>query len=331
LRFGLGGKAAPDGLVGISCAGGLAIAVVERPRGLRPRLADCTWGAPSQALDARELRNQCQRLRLGRAPCATVMDPQDYQLLLVEAPRVEPSELRAAIRWQVKELIDFHIDDAVLDVFEIPGQGPHAQSQARIMMYAVAARAAAVRQRIELLERCDLRLNVIDIPEMALRNIAALTEEDARGVVMLHLGESSGLITLTRQHNLYLARRIEVGAAALRAAAGSGAAGSELASGDPGDTRFDQLIDAIVLEIQRSIDYYDRHFAQPPLAGVLVAPPGPGLEHGLESSLSSRLGLPVRRLDLNELMEVAQPLDASTQAHCLLAVGAALRQEEMAL
>lgn len=326
MRFGLGGKAARDGLVGIAFAEGLAVAVVERPRGLRPRLADCTWVALSQAPDARELRNQCQRLRLGRAHCATVMNPQDYQLLLVEAPRVEPSELRAAVRWQVKDLIDFHLDDAVLDVFEIPGQRQHAQAQ--IMMYAVVARAAAVRQRIELLERCDLRLNAIDIPEMALRNLAALTEEEASGVVLLHLGEAGGLITLSRQHNLFLARRIEVGAAALRAAAGSGAPAP--ASGEIIDTAFDKLIDGIVLEIQRSIDYYDRHFAQPPLAGMVVTPPGPGLD-GLESGLHRRLGLPVRRLDLNALLDVAQPLDASTQAHCLLAVGAALRQEETVL
>ncbi len=329
MRIKWWGKAA-GGLLGVALGDRVATAVIDRSRGTRPRLSQGGCLELPATVDAPKLKHELHGLRLGKARCTTLMAPEDYQLLLVEAPRVEPAELRAAVRWRVKDLIDYHIDDAVLDVFEIPGQRQGAQGQ--VMMYAVVAKASAVRQRIDLLERSDLRLEAIDIPELALRNIAALAAEDATGAVMLHLADDHGLITVTRQGNLFLARRIEIGAAKLREQPNANQPLADPADpyGDPLDIALDRLIDSIVLEIQRSIDYYDRHFSQPSLAGVLVAPPGPGLA-GLESRLKRVLGLPVRRLDLNQLLDTGKPLDEATQANCLLAIGAALRHEETAL
>lgn len=330
MRIKWWGKAAGGGKVGVAIGDGLAVAVIDRSRGQRPRLLDCRWFDRPAGQEDADLRQDLQGMRLKHAPAATLMAPADYQLLLVEAPRVDPSELRAAVRWRVKDLIDYHIDDAVIDVFEIPGQRQNAQGQ--VMMYAVVARQSAVRQRIDALERAELKLEVIDIPEMALRNIAAQAPEDQAGCVLLQLGEQHGLITVTRQQNLFLARRIEVGAAKLREQPNADKPLADPADpyGDPLDMMLDRLIDSIVLEIQRSIDYYDRHFGQPTLAGVLVAPPGPGLA-GIESRLKRQLGLPVRRLDLNQLLDCAKPLDETQQARCLMAIGTALRHEETVL
>ena len=52
-----------------------------------------------------------------------------------------PAELRAAMRWRLKDSIDFRVEDAVIDVFDVPDQnrGGHGR-----MMYAVAARRSAV-------------------------------------------------------------------------------------------------------------------------------------------------------------------------------------------
>lgn len=324
MRFGWGRNSAQRGLVGIDLAGGCAFAQIERQRGQKPRLVASDFLGGEAAASVRELKAERQRLKLGKTPCSTLLDAQDYQLLLVEAPRVDPSELRAAVRWRVKDLIDFHIDDAVIDVFEIPGQQQRAQGQ--VMMYAVVARASAVRQRIELIEGGDLKLAVVDIPELALRNIAALSDIDANGAVTVKLDERGGLVVVTRQYNLFLARRFEIGTNALRTAA-------EESSEPPDEARYGpiaDLLDSIVLEIQRSIDYYDRHFHQPPLAGLLLAPPGPDLDW-LDVQLFRRLGLPVKRLDLNDLLDCAQPLDATQQNLRLMAIGAALRDEETSL
>jgi MSHA biogenesis protein MshI len=81
-----------------------------------------------------------------------------------------------------------------------------------------------------------------------------------------------------------------------------------------------------VLEIQRSLDYYEHELRQRPVRSLLVAP----LEHGastLEEWLARNLSLPVEWLDLNRLLTVSSPLAPGLQRRCLAAVGGALRAE----
>ena len=249
--------------------------------------------------------------RLAREPaaqssnCTSLVDIGDYSLMLIDKPSVPASELRQAVRWQVKDLLDFPIDDAVVDIFDVD-----AQSGNRI--YAVAARSSHVRQRIEQLEQAGFDPRTVDIPEFAIRNIAALLPEDAGGVGVINLGERDGLITLTRQDTLYLSRRIDVGSERLLA---NGAVMSEQTEG---------LLDAIVIEVQRSLDYYESHFSQPPVQAVVVAPLATEIP-GMVDYLGAQLGVNVRSLDVNELLDTAEPLDQQTQFQCLTAIGAALR------
>lgn len=255
------------------------------------------------------------------------MDSSQSTLLLVEAPEVDPAELKAAVRWRIKDLIDFHVDDAVIDVFDIEGQRGRTK-----MMYVVVARIATVQEHINLLEKAHVNLGVIDIAELAQRNIAALLPEDQNGVALLHLTARGGLLTLTRQGSLFLARPIEFGteqlAATLPAAQENEFTLDEESDGPPAALR--RLMDAIVLEIQRSLDYYESHFGLPPISSLVVAPlaqPVPGLA----GYLGGNLGLPVRTLDLNTVLDCEQTLSDELQARCLPAIGAALRVEERAL
>src|SRR5258706_3389120 len=73
-----------------------------------------------------------------RYQCATLLRPGDYQMLVVEAPTVPQAELKSAIRWRIKDLLDYHVDDATVDVLDIPPEsGQPGRSHS---MYAVAAR-----------------------------------------------------------------------------------------------------------------------------------------------------------------------------------------------
>jgi hypothetical protein len=63
---------------------------------------------------------------------------------------------------------------------------------------------------------------------------------------------------------------------------------------------------------------------------LYIAPVG-AAEGALHAHLSQALGTPVRALDLNDLLETQSGLSADMQARCLLAVGAALRQERATL
>lgn len=305
-------KGRSDRKTGLSVVdGGLAVATVVRERGQPPRLLNCAFREENESPD-RGLDALCTEYDLEKNACATVMPEESYQLLLVEAPDVDPSELRAAVRWRIKDLIGFHIDDAVIDVFEIPGQ-----KGGNRMMYTVAARTEAVQQRVDLVDESDLSLEVIDIPEMCLRNVANLLPEDKRGLATLVLGDDHGHILLTRNNTLYLARRVDVGAVPLAAA-------------EPAAR--EEMIQTIILEIQRSMDYYESHFSQGSISTIAVAPTESDIPE-LGQQLGNNLDARIIEIDLNELIRIEgeTALDRTLQARCLTAVGAALRSEEVAL
>ncbi|HET6655453.1 MAG TPA: hypothetical protein VFL45_03130 [Gammaproteobacteria bacterium] len=308
-------RRAPGGLAGFAFdADGLGVAHIVRDKGRGPRLEGCRYipcaEEPGRAAAAEDAVRQ---LGLDRRPAATVIDATAYQLLLVEAPDVQPEELRGAVRWRIKDLIDFHIDDAVIDVFEVPGQ--HSTGASARLMYAVAARSQAVHTSIRRLDSAGIDLKSIDIPEMCLRNVAALLPEDIEGVALLYLARDYGLIVLTRQHTLYLARRIETGYAQLEAADGA---------------QFEALAGDIVLELQRSLDYYESHYMQAPIGHIAIAPTAVPLA-ALEAFVADNVSARVAACDLNALLDITAPCDPALQGLCLPAVGAALRVEATAL
>ena len=283
---------------------GVAAAQVTKT-GAKPRLERCVYERKG---DSDPVARVLARLPNRRAPTVSVLDPGGYRLLLVEAPDVPADELRAAVRWRVKDLIDFHVDDAVIDVFEMP---PHARGGRNRMMYAVTAKADYVKQQIDLIEAAGLNLDVIDIGELSLRNVATLFEAEQRGTAFLYLGERQSTLLLVRQGVLYLARHVETGVATL---AESGELRSELVGG-------------LALEVRRSLDYFESHYEQTSIPQVHTC----GLEAADRDQLARDLGIAVRDIDLKTLLDMDDTLSPELQRLCLPAIGAALRSDPVTL
>jgi MSHA biogenesis protein MshI len=147
---------------------------------------------------------------------------------------------------------------------------------------------------------------------MAQRNIAALYEHDGRALALLAFDESGGLLTFTSEGELFLARRIEISVGQLQ---------------DANETLRQQYLDRLSLELQRSIDHFDRQFNHLPVRRLLVSVPE---NVGLLEKLGSSLDLPVERLELSEVMDISEVPALSgneAQVYALHALGAALRQE----
>ncbi len=283
---------------------GTASATIHQNKSGKPVLEHCGYYplSPGQEIQT-TLRSAVQARGLDKTACVTLLDIADYQLLLVEAPEVPQTELKAAIRWRIRDLIDFHIDDAVLDVFDTPPSGARGVQE---NIYVVVSRSAVVKERIETLQSAGAALEVIDIPELALRNIAAQLEQDTGGQAMLFFGVDQGLITLTRDATLYLARSMDIGYQQLIATP--------------------ELVDRLALELQRSMDYYDRHFQQAPITSITLCPLPEALPQ-LAEQLEQQTGIQVREFKLEDIVEVHEPVDAKHFATCMLAIGAALRIE----
>src|SRR6266850_7265637 len=78
-----------------------------------------------------------------RFRCTTLLKPADYQILLVEAPAVTREELKPALRWRIKDMLEYPVEDATIDVLDVPV--PPNTAQRAHYMYAVAARNETIR------------------------------------------------------------------------------------------------------------------------------------------------------------------------------------------
>ena len=294
---------------GIALAdGSFALAVVKREAGSKPTIEYCATHAVAGDF-APELRATLDKLGVVRAPACGVVDGDDYQLVQVEAPEVLPSEMRAAIRWKLKDAINFNVDEASVDVFEIPE--PARKTQAK-MLFAVAARESAVQRISGALKPIAKGFNAIDIPELCLRNISACLPQDAKGVAILALQDGVGQLVITRQGTVHVTRRIDTrgGFNPHKHAEGS----NDIDAG------------ALALELQRSLDYYESHYDQTPIGDLVIVP---AHEQGrvLAAALKEETSLRISVLDVREHFNVYKSGELVTDWLSLMALGAALRQE----
>lgn len=285
---------------------GVCLAQVDRGASGRPRLTACEyrpWGADGAA---KVLARLAADHGLKKARCTTLLLHSDYSLLLTEAPEVRGDEIKTALRWRVKDMIDFPINDATLDVFEVPGAA--ASGRAR-EMYAVAARNKAIQRHVDVLIGAGIKLEIIDIPELAQRNLAALLAADQKGVVVLSFTARGGLMTLTKGGQLYLSRNLDVGLDLLRTAEPSG------------------YFDRVVLEVQRSLDYLESHLRQAPINHLVLAPSARAIPEFV-GYLGNNLPVQVEIMDLAQLLDYAVTAPAELETVGLATLGAALRNEK---
>ncbi|MES2538388.1 MAG: agglutinin biogenesis protein MshI [Pseudomonadota bacterium] len=297
-------------------ADGISLAHVRRVPAALPVVEFVSFYPADKLSAAMTMERLAKESQAGRHHCIALLTAGEYQLLSVDAPNVPRGELKTAIRWRLKDMLDFHIDDATIDVLDVP-----VDKDAPIRthsMYVVAAHNQTIRQRQGLFESAKIPLGVIDIPEMAQRNIAALLETDGRGLALLTFDESGGLLTMTFAGELYLARRIDI---TLR----------QLVQAD--DEQKNILYERIVLELQRSIDHFDRQYRFITLARLVLSAAGKA-EFELQKYLAVQLYISVEVLVLEAVLDMskAPQLRKPEDRHrFLLTVGAALRLEELAL
>jgi MSHA biogenesis protein MshI len=282
--------------------------VVVRRDGNKPSIDHCRVHSAHGAMGAK-LRTVLDKLGAGRAATCGVVDADDYQVVQVEAPDVLPSEMRAAVRWRLRDAISFKVDDAAVDVFEIPESVRRTETR---RLFAVAARATAVERLTGTLQPAAKGFYAIDIPELCLRNISSLLPQDAKGVAMLALNENYAQLITTRQGVLYLTRRIDI------------ARRFEPHAQERSETELDP--GALALELQRSLDYYESHYDQTPIGDLVIAPGGERAQR-VAAALRDETSLRVSVLDVREFCTVYKSGELVTDWPSLMALGAALRTE----
>ncbi|MBI5450591.1 MAG: pilus assembly protein PilM [Gammaproteobacteria bacterium] len=319
LLFSLNKNKTTVGLTGLDFGphGIVAAHITRRPerRGLatrpgaheRPPVLDYCEYYPYAGCDDVQtlLKNISRNHNLKHARCTTALEQQGYKLLLTDAPAVNDDELRSAMRWKIKDLVNIPEDNLTLDTIRIPQP---ENSSAPAQVYVVAAKNDVVQKAVSQITSAGINLQIIDIVELAQRNIATLLADDAHGVALLRINKHDGILTITRGGELYLCRHLSV-------------SGEFLLD----TTTRDEAIASMLLEIQRTLDFYQSHFRMPAIKHLAVAPLPEQMPDLLEQIRSS-LGVSAELLDLGTLIECRQPLPLAEQHRYFTAIGAALRK-----
>ncbi|MFN3305318.1 MAG: hypothetical protein ACK44A_16590 [Roseateles sp.] len=262
-----------------------------------------------------------------------LLDPADYQILKVDTPNVPPEELKAAARWQIKEMVDVDVAELTLDVMHVGGDVDRPQRQ----LFVVAARNRAIQA---LTETVVAEVAIVDIWETALRNLLAhqarADDLAARACAAVCIDERHCILVIGAGDELFYTRRLEGDPKLLARARGEAAEpdatelplGFEYQPGGAFDAGASQE-SPLVVELQRSIDVWERSWPELPLARLYVLT----AHHGPEVAALIQRELGQRTVALDPLAAFAQPAPASegdpaqALAACIPLLGAALRSE----
>jgi MSHA biogenesis protein MshI len=229
----------------------------------------------------------------------TLIIPLDqYQVFQLERPEgIDESELGDALKWKLKDFLDFNPSNAVSDVFAFPEDASRGRGN---LVNVVAARKSLVSGLVTLVENCGLALVSIDIAELALRNLIPRIDPDHRGAALVHMRERFGQMIVCKGQTLYLSRRLDVTSDDLRDASSQ-----------------ENAVQSLALEMQRSLDYYESQLGQVPPAVIRLVARDNVLP--LSSMLASYVAADVETLDW-KLFDLDQALDS----RCLVAWSASL-------
>ncbi|KUM53942.1 hypothetical protein AR688_11330 [Rheinheimera sp. EpRS3] len=189
-------------------------------------------------------------LRSVPAGCALhlVLSAERYQLVQLDKPALAEHELLQALPWQIKDLVTIAPEDMVLDYIDLPGSNTQ---QAKINV--VVCSYAWLKQLTAVVDAAGLSVSSIQPEEWLLSHILPVSAQAT--MLVVHQPEQEMLIQIIRDGQLYFSRRTR-GFSHLHLNSES-----ELREG---------TLERLLLELQRSMDYFESQLKQPPVRDIRV-------------------------------------------------------------
>jgi len=294
---------------------------VDRHRVQRFGVLRAEGGNPVEAL-ARQLAALGLRGRAVRA----MLRPEQYQMLQIDAPAVPPEELKTAARWQIRDMVNMHLDDLTLDVLRVGDERVRASGS----IFVVAAPNAVIRGVMETAQAARCSVDVIDIQDLAQRNLqSALARragvaDRAHAAIVMH-EDHQALLTICAHDELFYTRRIDLGAGFMQAPWGTAPATSQDDDNGIALAQEGERAQRLVVEIQRSLDLWDRTWPMLVLDRI-------GVQAGARTAemaewLSRDLGHSVTPLDASPLFPGFEGGNEADRRLCWPLLGVLLRSE----
>ena len=183
--------------------------------------------------------------------CNIVLSNAHSQIVQVERPKVPDTEINAALKWQIKDLVNIAPDNMVVDYFDGPTLAGGMEK-----VNVVCAAKNDLAELVTTLSTDDLSVESITTEEFAFASLLPI-QQDAVLLVCQQPNEEINLLII-KNGQLFFSRRLR---------------GFVQISKKSEDELMMGVIDSLSLEIQRSTDYFERQLKQAPIKTIEVLVP----------------------------------------------------------
>jgi MSHA biogenesis protein MshI len=209
--------------------------------------------------------------------CNLILNAKHSQIVQVDKPNVAAEEIADAVKWQIKDLVTISPDDMILDYFDGPQLSAGAEK-----INVVCASKSELQSYVEPLSKNNISLTTITTEEFAFTALLPV-KDDACIMICQQPGEELNLL-IVKQGRLHFQRRLRSMAKLAEKSE------EQLMMG---------VIDSLSLEIQRSIDYFERQLKQSPIQSIEILLPMT-TESFVAQKLRENVNIPVQLFDLPE-------------------------------
>ena len=233
--------------------GGVAVVQVQSGKKRTGRLLRSEY-LPSvgQQAQVQALRNWVTANHQQKASCVCLLAHDDYDVFQIDKPEVEEVELRQALGWRIKDLISYDVGCAVIDSYPMPVSSKNNTQQVSV----VSAHEAVVGSYVDSIKSAGLKLAAIDIHDLVSKYLYSIRQGANQTQAVLSLAEHGGSLSIFHDTDLYVSRSFKIGVNQL-----------EQVSED------DQSVyDSLLLEIQRSMDYFESFYGLGSVFSLLIHP-----------------------------------------------------------
>ena len=237
---------------------------------------------------------------LQKSQCVCLISDVDCNINQIERPKVEDAELIEALTWRIKDLVSYDVASAVVDIYPLPVSGKNNTQQVSV----VSAKDSTVGGYVDCIKSSGLKLVAIDIHDLVRKNLKNIQQGAGKTQAILSLGDAAGELSIFHDSDLYVSRGFKIGVNQLQLA-----------------TSEDQSVyDNLLLEIQRSMDYYESYYGLGSVGSMDIFP---------RNTLTEKMALYLQNLTSFEIDFISPADDESDQPlldmHCFHAYCAALR------
>ena len=252
--MGLFSSASKNSQIGVDfLPDGVAVAQVKAGRkGPGQLLRSEFVEADGQDAQIEALKRWVRSNGLQKSPCVCLVANDDCDVYQVERPEVEDEELLQALTWKIKDLINYDVANAVVDCYPMPVSSKKTEQQIGV----VAARESVIRNYVEGIKTSAMELHALDIHELVRSNLQVVQNSTEQSLALLTLSASGGLLSVYHDTDLYVSRDFLIGI-------------DQLALVTSED---ESIFDAMLLEIQRSLDYFESYYGLAPVTNLRIFP-----------------------------------------------------------